>query len=302
MKCTGIIMTFNEEMHIERCIRSLQSIASEIYVIDCFSTDRTCDIAKKLNCKVLTRAWKCYSDQFNWSLGNLSDEVDWVFRLDADEYLSDELINFVNRRVLSGDITADGIHFKRYMQFCGDFIKYGGIGGVSTLRMFKRNKGKCENRLMDEHIVVEGRQYFSSTKLYDSNLNNLTWWIQKHNLYSNREAVEVLNNEYNFINRDRDDAKLGFSNAGIKRFVKNRIYNNLPPGSRALLYFLYRYIVLFGFLDGYQGLKFHVLQGFWYRYLVDCKVSEVKQHINLTRSTVQDAIYSKLGINVNDIV
>ena len=84
-----IILTLNEELHIRRCIENVRSIAKQIFVVDCFSTDRTVDIAKELGAEVHQHEWPGnQAAQFNWALENLPIATEWVLRLDADEYLT----------------------------------------------------------------------------------------------------------------------------------------------------------------------------------------------------------------------
>ena len=109
-----------------------------------------------------------------------------------------------------------------------------------------------------------GRTVRVEGDLIDDNLNSLSWWTDKHNGYASREAVELLNLEFKFLQRVDGILPSERSRAG-KQWVKENIYAILPPGIRALLYFTYRYVMQLGFLDGRIGTTFHVLQGFWYR-------------------------------------
>jgi len=112
------------------------------------------------------------------------------------------------------------------------------------------------------------------------NLRDISWWTEKHNKYASREALDVLNGKYGLF--DSDAAMIeqdGFSQAGLKRIVKERIYNLLPAFSGPLLYFLYRYFLRLGFLDGKEGASYHFLQGFWYRFLVEAKVMELERSL-----------------------
>lgn len=93
-----IILTFNEEKHIERCIENVRQIASEIYVVDSFSTDRTVELAQSSGAVVYKNKWENYSRQFTWALENLPIKSEWILRLDADEYLTSELIKKSLRR------------------------------------------------------------------------------------------------------------------------------------------------------------------------------------------------------------
>lgn len=88
------------------------------------------------------------------------------------------------------------------------------------------------------------------------------------------------------------------SQAGLKRWLKESVYARLPGGLRALAYFLYRYVIRLGFLDGREGATFHILQGFWYRYLVDAKIAEVKRYMKHHNVDATTAIENILDIKV----
>src|SRR5690606_19658714 len=126
----------------------------------------------------------------------------------------------------------------------------------------------------------------------------LTWWTNKHNQYASREAVDLLNLEYRFMPHDSVASLRGGGQAGAKRWIKEVLYARLPQGFRAFVYFLYRYVVRLGFLDGKAGTAFHFLQGFWYRYLVDAKVAEVKRYMARTRAGVVEAIRAVLDVDI----
>jgi hypothetical protein len=151
---------------------------------------------------------------------------------------------------------------------------------------------------MDEHILVSGPTAEFAGEIVDDNLNSLTWWTQKHNAYASREVVDLLNLQYGFMHRETiANFRVG-QQAGVKRWLKEVVYAKLPAGLRALIYFLYRFFVRFGFMDGHQGRSFHILQGFWYRYLVDVKLKEVKAHMRVNKTDVVSAIHYVLGIDV----
>lgn len=151
---------------------------------------------------------------------------------------------------------------------------------------------------MDEHILVDGQSVLLSGELLDDNRNTLTWWIAKHNAYASREVVEMLDAEYHFLNRPLEQAMMQHS-AGRTRWLKKHFYAHLPGSFRALAYFLYRYIFRLGFLDGIEGSAFHVLQGFWYRYLVDMKLHEVKTYMKKLNTDSVSAIEAVLGLRVS---
>jgi len=151
---------------------------------------------------------------------------------------------------------------------------------------------------MDEHIIVEGATTEFAGEIIDDNRNSLTWWTEKHNAYASREVVDLLNLEYGFMVHETVAELRRGSQAGVKRWLKEKVYARLPGGVRAFTYFVYRYVVRLGFLDGKEGTAFHVLQGFWYRYLVDMKMHEVKTYMRRNDMDVVNAIWVVLGIDV----
>ncbi|MCB1689918.1 MAG: hypothetical protein KDI33_15585, partial [Halioglobus sp.] len=193
---------------------------------------------------------------------------------------------------------VDGIFCDRRMTFQSRLIRHGGVFPIRVLRLFRYGHGECENRWMDEHIKVAGSTLDFKGELIDDNLNSLTWWTEKHNKYASREAVDLLNLEYRFIPHDSVASLRGGNQAGIKRWLKEKVYARLPGGFRAFAYFFYRYVIRLGFLDGQAGTAFHFLQGFWYRYLVDAKVAEVRRHMLEKNCDVTAAIEQVLRIRV----
>lgn len=299
MKLVAVILTLNEELHLARCIDSLNGVADEIVVADCFSTDATQEIARSRGARVIQHEWVNYATQFNWALTQLAADTDWVLRIDADEYLTPQLLDEICTRLPGVGPAIDGVYCSRRMTFQGRLIRHGGVFPVRVLRLFRHGRGQCENRWMDEHIKVAGPTVDFAGELIDDNLNNLTWWTTKHNHYASREAVDLLNLEYGFMPHDSVAGLRGGSQAAVKRWVKEVVYARLPPGFRAFAYFFYRYVIRLGFLDGRAGTAFHFLQGFWYRYLVDAKVAEAKRYMARTGVDAASAIRSVLGVDVS---
>lgn len=295
---SAIILTFNESMHIERCIASLTGVVSQIFVVDSGSTDDTLAKARACGAQVLSNSWINYASQFNWALTQLNADTDWVLRIDADEYLTAALVAEIQVQLPGVGPAIDGFYCSRRMTFQGRLIRFGGVFPVRVLRLFRYGRGECENRWMDEHIKVAGPTVDLEGDLIDDNLNPITWWTDKHNKYASREAVDLLNLQYHFIPHDSVARLRGGKQAGVKRWVKEVVYARLPGGFRAFAYFFYRYVIRLGFLDGKAGTAFHFLQGFWYRYLVDIKVAEVRTYMREEKVDVVLAIDRVLGIKV----
>jgi hypothetical protein len=150
---------------------------------------------------------------------------------------------------------------------------------------------------MDEHIVVSGKVARSAVQLIDENLNSLDWWTTKHNRYASREVIDILASR-GFLERSTDIARDGASlQAKLKRMLKDRVYDRLPGGVRPILYFIYRYVVRLGFLDARPGYYFHVLQGFWYRTLIDAKLDEIMSLVRSRGIPICEAVRLTTGID-----
>lgn len=300
MQLTVVILTKDEERHIGRCLSSVAPFATRCLVVDSGSTDGTVDLARKAGADVLENPWVNYATQFNWALDQLGSSTGWVMRLDADEVVSSALAEEIAMRLPTLGPDVDGVFVSRRMTFLGRPIRWGGVFPVRVLRLFRYGRGRCENRWMDEHIMVDGPTGDLKGEIVDDNHKPLTWWTQKHNGYASREVVDLLNLEYRFMPHETVADLGGGQQAGVKRWLKEHVYVRLPGGFRAFAYFLYRYLLRLGFLDGKVGGAFHILQGLWYRYLVDVKLNEVKAYMKREGVDVVTAIWEVLGIRMGE--
>lgn len=272
-----IILTHNEELHIERCIKNLLPIVSRVFIVDSFSTDNTLAIAESLGAVVVQRPWKNYADQFQWGLDNFPINTEWVMRMDADEYLEPDLVAEITEKLPRLPSEISGIYLKRKHHFLGRWIKYGDRYPLVLLRIWRNKQAHIENRWMDEHIVLDsGKSIILDGDFVDDNLNNIGWFIAKHNNYASREMIDILNQKYKLFSQDKSIEVSDAGQAKLKRFIKDIIYNNLPLFVRPMLYFLYRYFLRLGIFDGKEGFAYHFMQGLWYRCLVDLKCLEAE--------------------------
>ena len=300
---TAIILTFNEELHLARALSSISGLADEVFVIDSFSTDQTLEIAESHGARVLQHAFVNQAKQFQWALDHAPISGEWVLRLDADEIIEADLADNIRRTLPSLPQDITGINLKRKHIFMGRWIRHGGRYPMTLLRIFRRGMARVEDRWMDEHILIKsGRTITLDGGFADHNLNDLSYFTEKHNRYATREAIEVLNQRYGFLDSGSDSAGRRTSRqAAFKRLVKEHLYNRMPGALAALLYFLFRYVAQFGFLDGREGLVYHVLQGFWYRFLVAAKVMELERAIRPVaheRELVLDEIARLTGLRL----
>lgn len=275
MSITAVILTFNEEQHLERCLDSLRGVVSRICIVDSFSTDRTTEIAKSHGVDVFQNPWKNYATQFQWGLDHSDIQTEWTMRIDADEYLESELRESIQQFVKSAPADCNAGLVRRKMVFLGRPITHGFFYPAMMLRLWRSGQGRIEQRWMDEHIVVDRLKSQSLRgDLVDANLNDLTWWINKHNGYATREVYDMVEILERRRRRVQSEPAMSAQAAG-KRFLKEQVYSRLPATVRTTLYFIYRYFLGAGFLDGKEGFFFHFLQAYWYRTLVEAKLHEL---------------------------
>jgi glycosyltransferase involved in cell wall biosynthesis len=281
---TVVILTFNEQRHIARCINSLAPLGANIVVIDSFSTDHTAEIAEAGGAHVIKHSFVNYAQQFQWALDSAEICTPWVMRLDADEVIEPKLIAEILNKLPTLPENIVGVNIKRRHIFMGRWIRHGGRFPLVLLRIWRLGKGRIENRWMDEHMIVWGGQTVTFENYFsDVNLNDLSFFTAKHNSYATREAIDVLNEKYQFFVADRElSSKSSSVQAAVKRYLKESVYNRMPFWLGPLVYFLYRYIAQLGFLDGREGAIYHFLQGFWYRFLVGAKIVEFEKLLSAT--------------------
>ncbi len=270
---SAIILTYNEELNIENCLKSISDWVSEIFIIDSFSNDKTLEIAEKYGAKISQHPFKNQAEQFNWALDNLKIKSDWILRLDADEKITKELWQEIAEVLPKTSSEITGFYIKRRVYFMDQWIKHGGYYPAWFLRLWRFGAGRFEERQMDEHLILSyGKALKLKNDFIETDKKDLSCWIIKHNNYATREAKAILDK----ANYQIQTSLTGFQ-AERKRWFKEKFYNRLPLFIRACFYFSYRYFLRGGFLDGKQGLIFHFLQGFWYRFLVDSKLYEYQK-------------------------
>lgn len=271
---TVIILTKNEEDDIVPCIRSVKGWVKRIVIVDSGSTDNTRELAAAEGTEVVSHEpFIDYARQFNWAIDNLDIRTTWVFRLDADEIVTDELreeLKIQLARHTSDDVAGFMMRYKVF--FLGKFLRHGGFYPFRKITIFKYGKGRFEERSMGEHIILtEGRCVDLKEDAIHNTFKSIDSYVLKHNWYATREMQDYYRKHGE---TKGDGRKYGTDTARIK-------YYRLPMFLRAKLYFWYRYYLRLGFLDGTQGYIFAFLQAYWYRFLVDAKIYERKMSKDL---------------------
>jgi glycosyltransferase involved in cell wall biosynthesis len=275
---TVIILTHNEERNLPDCLKSLASLDCDIYVVDSGSTDRTRSIAIAAGAHVIEHPFENYAAQRNWAQQNLPVKSDWILHLDADERLTAELCDEIaalfapeNSHLLA---EIDGFMLCKRTIFMGRWIKHGAHYPSYHLRLFRQRAGACEERLYDQHFVVDGRVETLHHDYLDVLCTDLASWHARHLRWADLEARQLAQRE----TTGRQVKASPFGNPiERKRWLRNGVYNRAPLFLRALLYWFYRYILRLGFLDGKAGFVFHFLQGLWFRMLVDVRLYQIQK-------------------------
>lgn len=279
-----IIPVRNEAKNLPRCLTSLAGMG-EVFVIDSQSSDETVELAHQAGANVVQFYYHGgWPKKRQWAMETLPLTYDWVLLLDADESLTPELKNEIQRAILADD--HDGYSIKLQMHFLGKELRHGGAQ-FHKLPLFRRGKGHYECRLADqdvsmgdmevhEHVVVRGRTGTLKSPLLHHNVDSLSRYIQKHNEYSNWEVRVWMAGEASY---NELPPKLFGMQAQRRRWLKK--YFLLLPGS-PLLFFLYRYLFRFGFLDGIPGLIYCTLQGIQF-FHIKAKIYESRRSAELTK-------------------
>lgn len=294
----AIILTKNESKHIIRCIESLKGIIDDIVIVDCFSTDNTVSIAKEMGARVIQHPWRNYATQLNFGIYECGITADWIWRIDADEFLETPLGENVKEYIQTAPSYINGIYVRKRIDFMGRPLLHGGWYPSYHLKVFRRGHGDCENRWMDEHIRLFDGDSVTIDKgnQVDANINSLTWWTEKHNGYATREMADMLMMEYGMDEKAQEvEPKFFGKEEQRKRWLKLK-YVKAPLFIRPFINFFYRYILKGGFLDGKEGFLWHALQGFWYRLLVDAKIYELKKQFDFDDERIKSYLSNEYGL------
>ena len=266
---TAVILTMNEEKNIEKCILSINKFVDEIIIVDSGSSDNTIEIAKKYTNMIFFNKFIDYATQFNWALDNISIKNDWILRIDADERLNMELGNEITENIANCKDSITGFVLKQKIIFMGKWIKHGGAYPFKKLMVFRKGIGRIEQKRMDEHTVLSmgtSIELRHPGEHYD--FKDLTHWISKHNWYATREMQDYFSKQSNTTINKKNSKMIS------RKRERKSLYYKFPLFTRSYLLFLFRYFIKLGFLDGKEGLIFHYMQAYWYRFLVDAKIYE----------------------------
>lgn len=269
-----LVLTLNEQRDLPGCLQSV-SWSEDVWVLDSQSTDGTRSVAEAAGAKVIQRKFDNWASHQNWAMANIPFKHPWVFYLDADERVTDEL-----RICLADAVESPGPHVAFEVQrrdfLNGTWLRHVQLSAFYT-RLFQPTKISYE-RLVNPVSIVSG-----STGRVEGYLDHfpfskgIGYWIQRHNGYSTKEAQQLL------LNR-ADAPPFRLRSAFFERDFQRRrkqqkqLFYRLP--CRPLLKFLLIYFAKRGFLDGTAGLTYATLQSI-YEYFIVLKTRELERHVEI---------------------
>jgi len=276
MNLSVVILTYNEEANVGRCLTSLEPLRAPIFVVDSGSTDGTAVIARKAGCTVVTHPFATHAQQWAWALEHLPLQTDWVLALDADQALTPELA--AELRDLDPEPALEGFYLRRRQVFRGRWIRHGAYYPKYLLKLFRRQCVYFDaHDLLDHHFYVSGPTRRLRHDLVEANVkeNDICFWTEKHTRYAALVAREEL---CRLAAPTPDPLRATLAGNPDQRtlWLKQR-WRKLPLYVRPFLYFVYRYFFRLGFMDGKEGFIFHFLHSFWFRLLVDIKREELSR-------------------------
>jgi glycosyltransferase involved in cell wall biosynthesis len=263
---------------LPRLLDSIRDLHAAVYVLDSGSSDRTIEICRQNRVVVQSHPFENHPRQWDVALHVFDISTPWIIALDADQVVTPELAlqlrNFRNEDFRD----VNGIYFNRKNIFKGKWLRYGGYYPRYLLKMFRTGIGYSDlNENMDHRFIVPGKHIvWRKGHIIEENLkeNNISFWIAKHNRYSDLVAEEEIQRRNH--QRQQSITPMFFGSPDQRIAYYKKLWWQLPLLVRPFLYFFYRYFIQLGILDGRKGLIFHFLQAFWFRFVVDVKIMELK--------------------------
>ena len=288
-----IILTHNEEKNLPGLLDSLQDLTAPMFVVDSYSSDGTLRILESREIPYTQHTFENYSKQRNWAQAALPFDTPWVLHFDAGERCTPELVHWLTHE-FDPNTATDGYMFSRRTLFLGQWIKHGGHYPNYHLRLFRRHRGRCEAKAYDQHFVCDGptKHLPAGIDIIDTVADSLSDFTRAHTHWALFEAIETLAHK-----REQGEVSARFFGTPIERqrWLKTRLFQRSPLFLRSFLYFHYRYFIRLGFLDGTMGLVFHFLQGFWFRFLVDANVAELRWRMRKTGKSLEEVVRESYG-------
>jgi glycosyltransferase involved in cell wall biosynthesis len=275
-----IVTTRNEAANIERTLQAIAGFVDEIFVIDSESSDGTVEIARAYATDVINLPYehgRIIPWIFQWGLDNLPIRNAWVLILEADQRPDEDLKRALHALFARPTIEESGFYLRRKQIFRGRWIRYGGYGSKWMLKLFRKDCGALDPKEEDTRVYVRGRAAKLAGWLVEENAKeeHILFYLEKHLRYADAFARDEIERRRAGIKWKLEPRFLGTPDE--RTLWLKSVYYRTPLYLRPWIYFLYRYFLRLGFLDGKQGFIFHFLQAYWFRLVVDIRLEELMQ-------------------------
>jgi len=285
-----LVLTFNEEANIESCLTSVCGWAEDICVLDSGSKDRTLAICAAFDVASMSHPYVDHRSQMNWGITQVPWRHDWLLLLDADNVVTPELMREIDAVLTDDDPAINGYYNPHEHYFRNQKIR--GLK-AKWLRLVRRSRVRVDgSELVDFRLVVDGRTGSLEGAIIENNQkeNDIDFWIDKHQRFAKRMAVEEVLRRESLLNWSEDLQPRLLGNPDERMIWFKIRWYRMPLYVRPVLFFIYRYFLRLGFLDGWNGFVYHALQAFWFRLLVDVHISEIRQDIGKGRISIADLV------------
>ena len=243
------IITKNEELNIEDALKSVSGF-DDIVVVDSFSTDRTVEICRQYNCRVYTHEWQGYAKQKQAAVDYAENK--WVFILDADERITPELEKEITEKITLTS-SFSGFFVPRKNFFLGKWIRHSGWWPDYSVRLFKKDAARLQDRAVHEKVLVDGAAGYLKCPMEHYTYRTISDYLKKMENYSTLAAEEIL--------------------------LKNPLMSPISLIAKTALSPIFTFLKMFfikqGFRDGIHGFMLAVLYSF-YAFLKYAKAWEKK--------------------------
>lgn len=273
-----VVLAYNEESNLERCLQSVRGHAGEIVVVDSFSTDGTLDIARRYTEKIHQHLYQGHPQQWQWTLSHVPFDFDWILAVDADFLVTPALWHAIGEALLDNDAGINGYFVRHRQIFRGRFLRHGALYPRYWLRLFRHRAVRVDlAELVDVHFYVQPPVGRLEHDVIEDNVKDrdLAFWIRKQLRFAERQAVEELRRLGGAGTEPAAPPRLlGSPDQRILRL--KQMWRRLPRYLRPFLLFGYRYVIRLGFLDGKEGFLYHFTQALLYRLAVDVRMEELE--------------------------
>ena len=256
MPVSVMIFTLNEEIHLPKCLPSLERF-NDIIVVDSYSTDRTRDICKQAGIKFIQHKFDGFGSQRNWALKNIETEYKWILILDADERVTPKLADEIKQEMKTVNDKVSAYRLKRKFYMWGRWLKYSSLYPTWVVRLIHKDRVCYKNRGHGETQVVDGEIKYLKNDLIDENLKGIDAWFERQNRYTSKDALYELQLKVKPI----EFRSLVSNDPLVRRNLLKLIGARMP--FRGFIYFFYSFVWKRGFLDGRDGYIFCLMRSLY---------------------------------------